>query len=104
MNLEIEQLRKEVCRLENLLENAKSMLTYRLQKCHHRWGDTVYDPIIIPGGFDPGDPPGTMGIDRRLPFSWPGGRTPRWKRTCMECGLVEFTTETAKTFIQTPKF
>jgi hypothetical protein len=64
-------------------------------KCKHEWAKVKYDPIITKGYEVPGDPPGTMGIDRRSAFYVAGTTTPRWTRTCLRCGFVQ-TTKTTK--------
>ena len=58
--------------------------------CNHKWV-LRYDPIVSEGYQDPGDPPGTMGVDRRLPCYINGSTTPRWIRTCSDCGTTQET-------------
>ena len=104
MNSEIKSLRDIQYKLECDLTHVKAKLFEAIRKCPHKWSLPKYAPIIIPGGYDPGDPPGTMGVDRRLPFSWPETRTPRWVRTCSECGLEQITSEVKETITKTPNF
>lgn len=86
-----DELRATVRAAEAHLETSRQRLADYERSCPHRWTEPVYDPIRIPGGHDPGDPPGTMGVDRRLPCSWGPTEKPRWRRTCTECGKVEYT-------------
>lgn len=104
MNSEIKRLKDEIAKTEQLLHDLKYKLNNSVSNCRHQWGNPVYDPIIIPGGYDPGDPPGTMGIDWRGPTSWPEQRKPRWKRVCGVCGMEQYTTNTTKTVSESPQF
>jgi hypothetical protein len=72
--------------------------------CKHRWVEE-YRPEDIPAvGWD-GDPPGKMGVDRQLPGYIPAKTIPRWKRSCLECGKVEFTYRSEPVIsAQKPKF
>jgi hypothetical protein len=77
-------------------ENAKAAVERMERDCEHNHNPSLftpakYDPIIHPAGYSAGDPPGTMGIDRQLPCSWPGRREDRWTRECTRCGKVEHT-------------
>lgn len=99
-------IRNKIFRLEKELQAARQELENLECRCAHQWEATVYDPIVTPGGYDPGDPPGTMGVDRRLPSYYSGSETPRWRRTCSVCGKTEITTRTDEhtTVTKTPRF
>jgi len=102
------------------LEGAQAELARMERDCEHNRNPSLftqpkYDPIIHPGGYSPGDPPGTMGIDRQLPCSWPPCSWPetredRWTsvqiatRECTRCGKVETTTQTKEHVSKTPVF
>lgn len=60
--------------------------------CHHEWGDVEYTPTEHGGYMCPGDPPGTMGVDRQLPFYVEKSTKRQWTRVCKKCGKVETTT------------
>lgn len=75
------------------------------KNCQHVWGETKYNPIYIPGYTDPGDPPGTMGIDWRGPFHYPSKTEKRWTRICKKCGYEAHTNrEETVQVITRPKF
>lgn len=87
----VEAAQKAANTAQQHLQNAQAHLRRLQDQCHHDW-TTKYDPIIHPAGSDPGDPPGTMGVDWRPPSSWPERQEPRWSRTCKKCRKVEYTT------------
>lgn len=64
--------------------------------CPHKWDhpDGKYDPIHEPGQYFAGDPVGTMGIDRQLPFHSASQTIKRWTRVCKECGHIQHTRTT----------
>ena len=92
-------LNAELLREQHVLQLQKAKVEdiqarmHQIQRsCNHRWGPSVEDPIIHPGGSSPGDPPGTMGVDWRGPSSWAERREPRWSRTCFLCTLKQYNT------------
>ena len=86
-------LEREIKNLERQLGAVRYELNKVRNECDHRWGKVVYDPEITEAYTVPGDPPGTMGIDRRFPCHVPRQETPKWFRTCTRCGLVQKTTK-----------
>lgn len=96
--------RNRIAALKRDLASAEANLSNLEHTCRHEFGAVVSDPIIRPGYTEPGDAPGTMGIDHRSSFYVPEERTPRWIRTCRLCGKVEETRETTKTVTETPSF
>lgn len=104
MTPEAQMIRERVASLKRDLASAESRLSSLERTCRHGFDKVVSDPIIRPGYYEPGDPPGTMGIDHRSGFHVPESRTPRWTRTCLYCGKVEETRETAKTVSEAPIF
>lgn len=104
MTPEALHIRSDVAHAESQLRNARSALANLEARCSHVWGRVVSDPIIRKGYTEPGDVPGTMGIDFRPSFYVPEQVTPRWTRTCTVCGKVEETTATDKQVSLTPKF
>jgi hypothetical protein len=98
------KLRRE---LEELLEKVRSTqrcLANIEQSCRHDWTDPEYTPERYEGYHDPGDPPGTMGIDRRLPFDVPPRTVDKWTRSCKKCGKSESTSRTEAKVKHIPKF
>lgn len=98
------ELRKKIVKAESDLKSLKFGLEKLERECRHSWGETISDDIVRPAGHCEGDPLGTMGVDRRLPFDYPEQRTPRWKRTCQNCGKVEYTRHSKPTGAVTPIF
>lgn len=87
----------EVARLQAAISKIE-------KDCRHNWGEAVYDPIRHEGYHDPGDPPGTMGVDRRLPCDVPPRIEKRWKRACKICGYTEETTYARQESVDKPVF
>lgn len=94
----------EIGRAENLLAGLRTTLHRKQSECKHEFGPVMYDPIIHEGYQDHGDPPGTMGVDRRLP-SWVSRQEiPVWKRTCSKCLLTQETRQTRDDVKKVPVF
>ena len=104
MTTEAMTARNRIVTLERELASAKANLSHLEFACSHAFGSPVSDPIIRKGYTEPGDAPGTMGIDHRSSFYVPEERTPRWTRTCGLCGKVEETRETTKEVSESPTF
>ena len=85
-------------------EEAKHRLQQFRAACQHQWDNPkgVYKPLREEGYYDPGDPPGTRGVDRRLPCHVPATETPQWVRTCTVCGLEEKTTRSREQPVKVP--
>ena len=94
MNPEIQKLRNEVEAKERAFSETKKRLDDIVKSCQHKFGETIPDPIVTPGYFFPGDPPGTCGVDRRPSMYVQERIKPRWKRICDYCGKVEYTEKT----------
>jgi len=85
-------LRAQIAQQKSDLAAAESHLAHLERQCGHRnCTPTVYDPIVKEGFQFHGDPEGTCGIDRRLPAWIPREETPRWRRECKDCGLIQYT-------------
>jgi len=93
MNLmnEAERLRETIKRSTKELEQAEMQLALLERSCQHQWGETEYVPEHQAAYTIQGDPPGTMGVDRRLPCSVPAKTVKKWRRACSLCGKVEVT-------------
>lgn len=94
---QIGSMKRELELLERQLKTIES-------QCKHRWGPTEEAHIRHEGYTEPGDPPGTMGIDWRGPIYVEPRIQQRWSRECLECGLVEYTTQSTTVVNQKPKF
>lgn len=101
MQPEIQQLRYKVSNLVFQLRKAEAELDQMLASCPHEWGNPVYDPIVT---YDPGDPPGTMGVDWRPGGFVEGTEEKRWSRTCARCGKVEYTSRVTEIVTTKPRF
>lgn len=84
-------LHDEIKKLEAELYKKQQELKCQQKYCQHCWLRTEYVPEIREGYVDPGDPPGTMGIDWRGPTYVSGSSTDYWTRTCGKCGLKQQT-------------
>ncbi len=97
-------LRLELESLLRRVEVVKRSIANIEQSCKHDWTDAEYTPDHYRGYHDPGDPVGTMGIDRRLPFDVPSRTVDKWTRSCKECGKSETTSRTKDLVKHTPVF
>jgi len=98
------RLRRRVAQLKEEWEQEKAKLELIEKACKHDWTEPVYDPIIHEAYRDPGDPPGTMGVDRRLPMDVPRQEIKRWFRECKRCGKIEWTERTRQKVTDVPAF
>lgn len=93
MKPEIRQLRERVERNEREFLAAKKALDGLVESCMHQFGETIPAHIYTPAYTIAGDPPGTMGVDRRGPCYVEAKTEKRWKRICDLCGKEEYTTQ-----------
>jgi hypothetical protein len=92
-----EEASKKRARLENASaehEAARRAIDNLERTCQHDWDDVKDTSIYHKAYTIPGDPPGTMGVDRQLPCHVSARTEPRWSRTCKKCGKTEHTTRT----------
>ena len=92
MNEQARQIRERAARLKTESKNADDALSKLEENCDHKYKEPVYEPYETGGYRCEGDPPGTMSVDRQLPFYVPREVHKRWKRECDLCGRVEYTT------------
>lgn len=108
INSEARRLRDLVAKLDKEHKDALEQLKQYELSCPHNFSanyfDIIYDPIYTKGYTYPGDPPGTMGVDWRGPVYVPPTTTKRWRRTCRECGFVQYTTQIKKTVEEEPEW
>ncbi len=98
------RLRIEIENLQKDIRDAQGSLKRIEDTCQHNWSPTKADHIYHEGYHDPGDPPGTMGVDRQLPMDVPAKTIERWKRVCLRCGKTEYTKRTEDEVTKIPKF
>lgn len=89
--MNIKQLIADIDERTNQLESLQSLLKQIQDKCKHEWTDPISDDLVVKAYTDPGDTPGTMGVDFRGPCYVPESRTKRWRRYCPLCDKTEFT-------------
>jgi hypothetical protein len=104
MKTEILQLREEARAAQSECDRAKGKLLEAVRNCSHRWGPTLDAHIYHASYIIPGDPPGTMGVDWRGPFTVEAKTDKRWKRYCLDCGEEQFTTAVRPEVIEHPAF
>lgn len=93
---EIRKLIAEVANAKGQVLSLEARLNGIRRRCQHQFTGITYDPIEHAAYTDPGDPPGTMGIDRRGPVYVSARTENRWRRTCDHCGHTEWTTRTTQ--------
>lgn len=86
-------LHADIGRLEQLLYDKKKQLQDVYRACKHEWA-LSFTPIYCHAYTIPGDPPGTMGVDRQFDCHVPEKTVNRWTRICNKCGKVETTERT----------
>lgn len=86
-----QNLRDKVDKLHKEFAEAKKELGDMVRNCQHQYCEAVYDPIHTKAYTIPGDPPGTMGVDRQLPCYVPAKTEKRWRRECELCGDIQYT-------------
>lgn len=104
MNSNAEAVRGRVERARHELKCAEGALQRLEETCVHQWGPVEAAHVYHEARTIPGDPPGTMGVDWRGPCYVPASTDMRWKRTCRECGKVEYTSQTTQHVTETPRF
>ena len=104
MNTRATEIRERVAKARRDLEAAEHVLSVLVRDCRHKFSEPFRDDIHTPGYTDPGDPPGTMGVDWRGPCHIPPKTVERWVRVCMECGKREETTVSTEQMTKVPKF
>ena len=92
MKSECQTLTEQIEKLTREASRKTAELNQIRRNCKHNWSKVSYEPSFTGGYLDPGDPPGTMGVDRQLPCYIDKREHPLWKRTCLTCGLVQTTT------------
>jgi hypothetical protein len=90
--LVVEEARKAFEAAGILLRHKEETLARMENQCQHRWSEAKYTPEHHESYTIPGDEPGTMGVDFRGPMYVPPSETPKWTRTCLECGKIQITT------------
>jgi hypothetical protein len=98
------RLEREVKESKEKLRSANDALGALGRQCRHDWGETETAFIHHKGYQFQGDPPGTMGVDRQLPFYVQPKTDKRWKRVCKKCGETDYTTSIKKNVVETPNW
>lgn len=88
---EIEFARIQLGRLQRDLQEMEAACPHNHDPSNWK---VEYTPERIEGYHCPGDPPGTMGVDRQLPFDVPAKTIEKWTRKCKLCGKTEVTQQT----------
>jgi len=91
MNQQATAARTRLAGLERDLETQRLTVAHMERTCTHQWDHPfgAANHIYRKGYHIPGDPEGTMGVDRQLPMDVPAKTEERWTRTCQTCGKVE---------------
>lgn len=98
-----EKLRKQIYEKTRDLKRDNDELRSEVARCPHKW--SIIPDFLKEGGYMiSGDPPGTMGVDRRLPFYVEPTVKKRWKRECGYCGEVQYTTDVIQHTTEEPTF
>ena len=88
--MEPSELRRDLRQARKRVESLECLVRELEAQCSHDW-DVQYTPVHHKGYADPGDPPGTMGVDRLLPYNVPSRDEDMWVRTCRKCGKSQVT-------------
>jgi hypothetical protein len=98
------RLEKEIEESKRKLKKAQNALADIDRYCQHEWGKTENADIYHEGYRIPGDPVGTMGVDRRFASSVPSRTEKRWKRVCKKCAKIDYTNNVHKNITETPRW
>lgn len=99
MNIE-ELIKQKDAALENARRLADIIDVLRHQCQPHEWGKVEYVPEHTDGYCIPKEPEGYCGVDRRYSDIYVDATTtPKWKRTCKNCKLVQTTKKTKLEFV-----
>jgi hypothetical protein len=98
------RLEKEIEEFKRKLKKAQNALADIDRYCQHEWGEEENADIYHKGYRSPGDPVGTMGVDRRFACSVPSRTEKRWKRVCKKCNKIDYTKCTNETTVKTPRW
>jgi hypothetical protein len=99
-------LRGQIVSIAADLSQKRERLSQIERSCQHEWGETVYDPIRHPGSPDrrPTDGRHVPYDDAPYLLPIPPSTEDRWRRTCKQCGNVQYTTRTRPASEQVPHF
>lgn len=98
MKTDLDSIRERVRDLSKELADEIDYLKKVCNACQHNWS-VQYTPVVTPARTIPGDPPGTMGVDRQFPVFVPEKTDKVWTRTCTKCGCSQKTNRTQRTTI-----
>lgn len=101
---EADNLRKKILSLKDELKKNEKALVVIEDSCRHVWLKAEYIPEYHEGYTIPGDPPGTMGVDRQFPCYVPAKTIKKWRRKCGQCGTTQITTRIKKVSSDEPEF
>ncbi len=104
MKLDIAEKRNLVTRLKEDLARAEANLNNEIRNCSHNWSPAIAAHIYEKAYTIPGDPPSYGGVDHWFDCYVPAREQKRWKRICVNCGEVQYTSNTNKQITETPKF
>ena len=88
MNEKFRLLREKVTQTQQDATRASRHLENALRDCRHEWNPAKYDPVVTSGGSYEAS---GAGSDWRPGGSYAGTTKPRWSRSCIKCGKVEYT-------------
>lgn len=91
MNQEAQRIRERYRQSQKEFREAEESLQNLEENCRHIYGSTEDAHYVVGGYTIPGDPHGTMGVDRRVSVYVPRETKKRWMRKCTLCGKVEYT-------------
>jgi hypothetical protein len=80
-------LREKILQLKKELADAETQLEKIELHCRHQWKEST-SQNRVEGYNYPGDPPGTMGVDRQLPCYVPGYYENVTTKKCTICGKI----------------
>jgi hypothetical protein len=104
MRQQVDELEQIFSNFKADLANAKADLAKAIRNCKHEWSTPAANHIRTDGYTIPGDPPDTMGVDRRQDFYVEPKITKRWTRVCALCGEIQHTGNTQKQVTEIPAF
>lgn len=101
MDSRAKELREQIRVLKVDLAAVENKLRVLELECRHTWAEPEYAPDIRAGYRVEAV---EMGSDSAPAYYVPEQVTPRWRRTCTKCGMVEETTRATERVTKTPEW
>ena len=91
--MDTNEKRRQAETLETQARSLREQIEREVRTCHHNWGQTKYDPEsyqeAVYSHLE------AHGSDPTPIYNYVPAKRDRWSRTCLNCGLVQYTNKMA---------